>query len=93
MWVQLSECKIADRADPKVGRMPRLKRDLTRREIAILVPIALLCVFIGVYPKSLQSSINPTITANVFHQSTDSFAAAGVQPDMLADADTGEMHP
>ncbi len=70
-----------------------LTRDLTRREIGILVPIALLCVFIGVYPKSIQSSINPTIAANVFHQSTDSFAAAGVRPDLLADADTGEMHP
>ncbi len=70
-----------------------LTRDLTRREIGILVPIALLCVFIGVYPKSLQSSINPTIAANVFHQSADSFAATDVQPDLLADADTVEMHP
>ncbi len=70
-----------------------LTRDLTRREIGILVPIALLCVFIGVYPKSLQSSINPTIAANVFHQSTDSFAGVGMQPDLLADADIGEMHP
>ncbi|MCZ6652445.1 MAG: NADH-quinone oxidoreductase subunit M [Planctomycetota bacterium] len=70
-----------------------LTRDLTKREIGILVPIALLCVLIGVYPKSIQSSINPTIAANVFHQRTDSFAAAVVQPDMLADAGTGEMHP
>lgn len=70
-----------------------LTRDLTGREIGILVPIALLCVFIGVYPKSLQSSINPTIAANVFHQSTDSFAVAGVQSELLADADTEEMHP
>ena len=79
----------ADTPDQSGG----LKRDLTRREIGILVPIALLCVFIGVYPKSLQSSINPTIAANVFHQSTDSFAAASVRSDLLADADTGEMHP
>jgi len=79
----------ADTPDTSNG----LTRDLTRREIGILVPIALLCVFIGVYPKSLQSSINPTIAANVFHQSTDSFARTGVQSDLLADADTGEMHP
>ncbi len=70
-----------------------LTRDLTKREIGILVPIALLCVLLGVYPKSIQSSINPTIAANVFHQSTDSFAATGVQFDLLADAGTGETHP
>lgn len=53
-----------------------LTRDLTRREIGILVPIALCCVLIGVYPKLLQSSINPTIAANIFHQSADALAEA-----------------
>ncbi len=51
-----------------------LTRDLTRREISILVPIALFCVLIGVYPKLLQSSINPTIAANVFHMRADDLA-------------------
>jgi len=44
-----------------------LTLDLSRREIAILVPIALWCVLIGVYPKSMQHSMEPAIMANVFH--------------------------
>ena len=58
-----------------------LTRDLTRREIGILVPIALCCVLIGVYPKLLQSSINPTIAANVFHQSVDALVEAPANKD------------
>jgi len=65
----------ADTPDTSTG----LSRDLTRREIGILVPIALLCVLVGVYPKSLQSSINPTIMANVFHQSPTAYADAGAE--------------
>ena len=70
-----------------------LTPDLTRREIGILAPIVLLCVFIGVYPKSIQDSINPTIRANVFHQSTDSFAEDGHHDELIAQADNAETHP
>ena len=61
-----------------------LTPDLNRREIGILVPIALACVLIGVYPKALQSSIDPTIMANVFHQSETPLADAG-EPAALDD--------
>ena len=47
-----------------------LRKDLTRREISILVPLAIWCVLIGVYPKSIQSSIEPSILTNVFHKTT-----------------------
>jgi NADH-quinone oxidoreductase subunit M len=42
-----------------------LKQDLTKREISILVPIALLCVVIGVYPKPLMNAMQPAIAVNV----------------------------
>ncbi len=42
-----------------------LSRDLTRREIAILTPIALVCIFIGVYPRPLLDSMNASIRQNV----------------------------
>ena len=42
-----------------------LTQDLTRREIGILAPIALVCLLIGVWPKPLISSLQPAIEANV----------------------------
>lgn len=48
-----------------------LTRDLTRREIGVLAPIAALCVWIGVYPSHLLSSLQPAlerqIVARVFN--------------------------
>jgi len=41
-----------------------LRKDLTRREIAILAPIAACCVVIGVYPKPMLDSIE---TATRYH--------------------------
>jgi len=39
--------------------------DLNRREIAILAPIALCCLVIGVYPRPLLDSFEPAIERNV----------------------------
>lgn len=38
-----------------------LTQDLTRREIAILTPIAALCLLLGVYPKPLIEVMEPTL--------------------------------
>lgn len=45
-----------------------LKRDLTAREMAVLVPIAAVCLVLGVWPKPVIQSMQPAIAANVFHQ-------------------------
>jgi NADH-quinone oxidoreductase subunit M len=39
--------------------------DLNGREIAILTPIALLCLAIGLYPKPLLASLEPAIRQNI----------------------------
>ena len=39
--------------------------DLNRREIAILVPIALVCIWLGVYPKPVLRGFEPAIKHNV----------------------------
>ena len=44
-----------------------LSKDLTRREIAILAPIAVICISIGVYPKAILSSLQPAVAANILH--------------------------
>ncbi|MCG3130853.1 MAG: NADH-quinone oxidoreductase subunit M [Phycisphaerae bacterium] len=40
--------------------------DLTRREVAILAPIAALCLLLGVYPKPMLASIQAAAEANIF---------------------------
>jgi NADH-quinone oxidoreductase subunit M len=63
-----------------------LSGDLTRREIAILAPVAVLCLVLGVYPKPVIDSIQPAadrqILARVYrnHQEpapTDALALGG----------------
>ena len=46
-----------------------LTKDLTRREITILAPIALCCVFLGVYPNPLLGSFENAIAANILRGS------------------------
>ncbi|GMV97966.1 MAG: hypothetical protein AMXMBFR83_23190 [Phycisphaerae bacterium] len=53
-----------------------LTADLTRREIAILTPIALACVLIGVYPGMLTASIQPAVERQVLARV---FAADGYE--------------
>jgi len=42
-----------------------LSKDLTRREIGILAPLALACIVLGVYPKPMLNSVDSAIAANV----------------------------
>jgi NADH-quinone oxidoreductase subunit M len=49
--------------DTSAGLTP----DLTRREIAILAPIALVCLLIGVFPKPVLDTMQPAIARNILH--------------------------
>lgn len=42
-----------------------LTQDLTRREVSILAPLALACLFLGVYPKSAIDVMEPSLQKNV----------------------------
>jgi hypothetical protein len=44
-----------------------LSRDLNRREIWTLVPIAAACLVIGVYPKPVLNSMKPAIARQILH--------------------------
>ena len=61
-----------------------LKTDLNKREISILVPIALACLFLGVYPKPVIQTMQPSIQAQVLAN----HVPAG-EPDLFLAADTG----
>jgi NADH:ubiquinone oxidoreductase subunit 4 (subunit M) len=38
-----------------------LPKDLNAREIGILLPLAALCIFIGLYPRPILESIDPAV--------------------------------
>jgi len=59
-----------------------LSKDLTRREIAILAPIAALCIVIGVYPRFVLHTLQPAVAANILYiDATDAIAQnEGHQP-------------
>ncbi|HNQ22217.1 MAG TPA: NADH-quinone oxidoreductase subunit M [Phycisphaerae bacterium] len=42
-----------------------LTTDLTRREIAVLAPIALACLWLGVYPRPVLNAVEPAIVQNI----------------------------
>jgi len=42
-----------------------LTQDLTKREIGILAPIALCCLFLGVYPKPVMNMMQPAIEQGI----------------------------
>jgi len=46
-----------------------LTRDLTRREIGFLAPLAFCCVLLGVYPKPLLATFESAIVQNILHGS------------------------
>ena len=72
-----------------MGRAVR-QPDLSGREVAVLVPVLGLILVLGIYPKLLTTSIDPSTRAAIRHvnptgQTTDVGpaqvrAAAGVQP-------------
>jgi NADH-quinone oxidoreductase subunit M len=50
---------------PEDNHEAHLPRDLTGREIGVLIPLAALCIFLGVYPKPVLDAIQPPITATL----------------------------
>ena len=66
-----------------------LSFDLTRPEISILAPIAVLCVVLGVWPKPMLAEIESSVLANILAPSEEmggmsSMASAKTMP--IADA-------
>jgi len=52
-----------------------LAKDLTRREIGLLAPIAIACVVLGVYPKPMLTTFEGAISRNVLHGSREAMHA------------------
>lgn len=63
----------------------RLPADLTRREAAVLAPIALCCILLGVYPKPMLSVVEQAGRANVLA----SIVAGSPGDSRRASADSG----
>jgi len=66
-----------------------LTHDLTRREIGILVPIALACILLGVYPKPMLNSFDNAVAQNILREPAAAVQAM-VDPandDVVEDAD------
>ncbi len=55
-----------------------LPRDLNAREIGVLVPLAILCILLGVYPKPVLEVIQPSITSTL--AAVNSTRAVAAQP-------------
>ncbi|UCE58358.1 MAG: NADH-quinone oxidoreductase subunit M [Phycisphaerales bacterium] len=76
-----------------------LTKDLTRREISILVPIALACVFIGVYPKPMLDTFKVAIERNVLRdvlpaeRVTAETSGLSIPADATQDTQSGEGSP
>jgi NADH-quinone oxidoreductase subunit M len=63
-----------------------LTRDLTRREIGMLAPIALVCVFLGVYPKPVLTDLEPALARNILQLESTRVADAVQDSDSLSSA-------
>ncbi|MCG8409377.1 MAG: NADH-quinone oxidoreductase subunit M [Phycisphaerales bacterium] len=53
-----------------------LTQDLTKREIGILAPIALCCLFLGVYPKPVMQVMEPDLARGLNHVVWETVAEA-----------------
>jgi NADH-quinone oxidoreductase subunit M len=67
-----------------------LTRDLTRREIGILAPIAVCCLVLGVYPKPLLKSFETSIVGNVLRSDQTKVRTAGSHDRRAGDAHAEE---
>ena len=56
----------ADDGRPGAHAAPRI-RDLNLREIVVLLPLALGCLWLGVYPKPVLTSLEAPVTQIVEH--------------------------
>jgi len=63
--------------------------DLNGRELAALLPIAALCLWIGVYPKSVLDVIRPDVqaVARIYEKQTDRPQVEPRMPDATVTAD------
>lgn len=65
-----------------------LTKDLTRREISILAPIAAACLVLGVWPKPLIQSLEPAIEFNILAARANAGESVALAPpDMLDSGD------
>jgi NADH-quinone oxidoreductase subunit M len=76
---------------PSPQHLPTL-RDLTQRELATLVPLALLVFWIGLYPNPLVSRMHQSVTKTIDSMSRAKVAptahpSAGGRGPLLADSD------
>lgn len=63
-----------------------LKRDLTNRELGIVIPIAVACLVLGLYPKPVIDGIQPAIQKNILHMQPTTTAATETSNDSLVAA-------
>jgi NADH-quinone oxidoreductase subunit M len=72
-----------------------LPRDLSRREIGILLPLAAACLSLGVYPKPVLDVLQPPIDSvvkTVRHDVTAAFPSMSPQPRRLPVSVEGDEH-
>jgi len=62
-----------------------LKRDLTGREIAILVPIAVLVVVLGVAPRLITDTLDPALQTQILDRVHEARVASAGEPSPFAD--------
>jgi len=64
-----------------------LKPDLTRREVAILAPLAVVVVLLGVYPRLITDPLDPALETQVMNRVRPAIAAAEDATGRVADAE------
>ncbi|CAG0989586.1 NADH-quinone oxidoreductase subunit M [Phycisphaerales bacterium] len=72
-----------------------LPRDLTPREIGLLIPIAALCIGLGIYPKPVLDALQPPVSRTIAHyeQLRNSPRLTPTAPAEHASAQDGEGAP
>ena len=51
--------------NPALAEMPSMRKDLSRRELAVVTPLIVLILFFGFYPKPLTNVIQPAVKATL----------------------------
>jgi NADH-quinone oxidoreductase subunit M len=57
-----------------------LKPDLTPREVAILVPLAMVVVLLGVYPRLITNTLDPALSTQVMQRVVNATVQSAEQP-------------
>jgi NADH-quinone oxidoreductase subunit M len=58
-----------------------LPRDLSRREIGVLAPLALACIVLGVFPTPVIRTLEPSVAAVISHSQIAAKNAISARPD------------